>query len=42
MDRNEHVEPDATWFGHALVVEHRYSGDLAVGMVGDSPRICQP
>jgi hypothetical protein len=28
----EHVEADALWFGHALVVEHRYAWGLALGM----------
>jgi hypothetical protein len=27
-----HVQPDALWFGNALVVEHRYAWPLAVGM----------
>lgn len=31
----EHVDPDAQWFGGALVVEHRYVEDLASGMGGD-------
>jgi len=29
---DEHVQPDATWYGDALVVEHRYVWALAVGM----------
>ncbi len=29
---NEHVQPDATWFGSALVVEHRFAWGLAQGM----------
>lgn len=29
---DEHVQSDATWFGHTLVVEHRYAWGLAVGM----------
>jgi hypothetical protein len=29
---NEHVQPDALWFGNALVVEHRYAWSLAQGM----------
>lgn len=29
---DEHVASDALWFGHALVVEHRYAWPLAVGM----------
>ncbi len=29
----ENVQEGAQWFGDALVVEHRYAGDLAVGMV---------
>ena len=28
----EHVQPDALWFGNALVVEHRYAWGLAQGM----------
>lgn len=28
----EHVEEHATWFGHTLVVEHRFAWGLAVGM----------
>jgi hypothetical protein len=31
---NEHVQ-DAQWFGHALVVEHRYAWGLAHGMKDD-------
>jgi hypothetical protein len=31
----EHVESAAQWFGGALVVEHRYAGDLASGMAAD-------
>ncbi len=27
-----HVEPNATWFGSALVVEHRYAWALAEGL----------
>ena len=29
----ENVQGDAQWFGDALVVERRYAGDLAVGML---------
>ena len=29
---DEHVQADATWYGNALVVEHRYAWGLAVGM----------
>jgi hypothetical protein len=29
---DEHVQADATWYGNALVVEHRYALALAVGM----------
>lgn len=32
---DENVQEDAQWFGTALVVEHRYAGDLAQGMVND-------
>ena len=28
----EHVEPDATWYGDSLIVEHRYALGLAAGM----------
>jgi hypothetical protein len=28
----EHVQGDAQWFGHALIVEHRYAWGLAQGM----------
>ena len=30
---DENVDPDATWFGDALVAEHRYAFDLAQGMI---------
>lgn len=29
---DEHVQSDAMWFGHTLVVEHRYAWGLAAGM----------
>ena len=29
----EHLQEDATWFGEALVVQHRYASDLAMGML---------
>jgi hypothetical protein len=29
---DEHVQSEALWFGHALVVEHRYAWGLAQGM----------
>lgn len=29
---DEHVQPDALWFGSALVVEHRFAWRLAQGM----------
>ena len=28
----EYVDPDALWFGSALVVEHRFASGLAQGM----------
>ncbi len=31
----EHVDPDAEWFGRALVVEHRYTEDLVRGILND-------
>ncbi len=32
---DEHISPDATWFGGAVVVEHRYVADLLHGAVDD-------
>jgi hypothetical protein len=29
---DQHVQPDALWFGSALVVEHRFAWGLAQGM----------
>jgi hypothetical protein len=29
---DEYVQPDAPWFGNALVVEHRFALGLAQGM----------
>ena len=29
---DENVQPDALWFGSALVVEHRFAWGLALGM----------
>jgi squalene cyclase len=29
---DQHVQADATWYGNALVVEHRYAWALVVGM----------
>lgn len=34
-----HVQPEALWFGDALVVEHRYAADLAQGMRDDGLRL---
>ena len=34
----ENVVGEATYFGGALVVEHRYARDLAVGMIGIAQR----
>ena len=31
----EYVQPDAQWFGNALVVEHRYALPLAEGMISE-------
>ena len=28
----KNIQPDALWFGNALVVEHRFAWGLAVGM----------
>jgi hypothetical protein len=32
---DEHVQDDAQWFGHALIVEHRYAWGLAQGMIDE-------
>ena len=32
---DEHVQDNAQWFGHALIVEHRYAWGLAQGMKDD-------
>ena len=29
---NDNIQDDAQWFGHALIVEHRYAWGLAQGM----------
>ena len=31
----EHLPADATWFGSAVVVEHRYIGPIIGGAIGD-------
>src|SRR5262245_53702770 len=31
----DHLPADATWFGGAIVVEHRYIGPLIGGAIGD-------
>ena len=35
----EHVQEDATYYGDALVVEHRYAEPLVVGMILDGLRV---
>jgi len=32
---DEHIPPDATWFGGAVVVEHRYIASIVTGAVSD-------
>ena len=32
---DQHISPDATWFGGAVVVEHRYIGDIVVWATRD-------
>jgi hypothetical protein len=32
---SEHIPADAQWFGRSLVVEHRFSENIAIGMSGD-------
>jgi len=32
---NDHLPADATWFGGAVVVEHRYIGPIIGGAIGD-------
>jgi hypothetical protein len=29
------VNPDAQWFGRALVIEHRYAEDLALALINE-------
>jgi len=36
---DQHISPDATWFGGAVAVEHRYLADLLHGAVDDGLRI---
>jgi hypothetical protein len=36
---NEHLPADATWFGGAIVVEHRYIGDIVCGAAADGLRV---
>ncbi len=31
----DHLPDDATWFGGAVVVEHRYIGPIIGGAIGD-------
>jgi len=31
----DHLPADATWFGGAVVVEHRYIGPIIGGAIGD-------
>ena len=37
---DEHVQPDAQWFGNVLIVEHRFAWGLAQGML-DSGLVLQ-
>ncbi len=32
---DDNIQDDAQWFGHALIVEHRYAWGLAQGMKDD-------
>jgi hypothetical protein len=34
-----HIPADATWFGGAVVVEHRYIRDIVIGAVTDGLRV---
>ncbi len=36
---DEHIPPDAMWFGGAVVVEHRHVADLLFGAADDGLRI---
>ena len=36
---DEHVTGEVTWFGNALVVEHRYIRDLVAGMIEDGLKV---
>ena len=35
----EHLPNDVTWFGTAVVVEHRYIGPIIGGAIGDGLRV---
>jgi hypothetical protein len=35
----EHLPTDATWFGGAIVVEHRFIGPIVSGAIGDGLRV---
>ena len=35
----EHVQPDAQWFGSALVVEHRFAWGLEIGRASCRERV---
>ena len=34
-----HIPADATWFGGAVVVEHRFIGNIVRGAVADGMRV---
>lgn len=36
---DEHLDPDRQSFGKAIVVEHRYAGDIIMGFVNDGGTI---
>jgi hypothetical protein len=36
---SEHIPDDAQWFGRSLVVEHRFSENIAIGMRNDGLQI---
>lgn len=35
----EHIQPDAIWFGGGVVVERRYIRDIVVGAISDGLKV---
>lgn len=39
---NDNVDPDASWLGRSLIVEHRYIDDILEGMAKDGLNVSLP